>query len=77
MLQGLTPAVYAAPETAKRADAFVETIGVNVHLNYLNTAYANYKEVIKPRLQELGIRHIRDGAYQDLTFFGKTSRFCV
>lgn len=71
MLQGLTPAVYAAPETAKRADAFVETIGVNVHLNYLDTAYGNYTGIIKPKLQELGVRYIRDGGYQDLTFFNK------
>ena len=62
MLHGLTPAVHAAPETAKRADAIVDSIGVATHLNsgYLNTAYGNYS-IIKSRLQELGIRHIRDG----------------
>lgn len=58
----LIPAAYA--ETAKSADAFVDSIGVNVHLTYVNTAYANYDSIIKPRLQELGVRHIRDGAAQ-------------
>lgn len=48
-------------ETARPADAFVESIGVNVHLSYLDTAYSNYAGVIKPRLLEAGIRHIRDG----------------
>jgi len=48
-------------ETARSADAFVESIGVNVHLSYFDTAYSNYAGVIKPRLLEAGIRHIRDG----------------
>lgn len=42
------------------ARAFVDTIGVNTHLFYLDTAYGNY-EMVKRRLLELGIRHIRDG----------------
>lgn len=48
-------------ETARPADTFVESIGVNVHLSYCDTAYSNYTGVIKPRLLEAGIRHIRDG----------------
>ena len=73
MLPGLTPAVYATLRTAKRADAFVDSIGINVHLSYANTAYANYNGLIKPKLQELGIRHIRDNAYNfnDGTYFNK------
>ena len=59
-LTGLIPAAYA--ETAKSADAFVDSIGVNVHLPYTNTAYGDYDGIIKPRLQEVGIRHIRDSA---------------
>ena len=52
---------FAAVETAQPADALVDTIGVNIHLNYYDTAYNNYSTIIKPRLQELGIRHVRDG----------------
>lgn len=66
-----TPSVQAKPEQARSADSFVDSIGVNTHLTYLNTAYKNYTGIIKPRLKELGIRHIRDGAYQDQTFFNK------
>ncbi len=48
-------------EKARCADAFVDAIGVNVHLSYYDTAYSNYFGVIKPRLLEAGIRHVRDG----------------
>jgi hypothetical protein len=51
----------AQPEQARSADSFVDSIGVAVHLNYGDTAYNQYNDIIKPRLQELGIRHIRDG----------------
>ncbi len=42
------------------ARAFVDTIGVNTHLFYLDTSYGDYA-MVKRRLLELGIRHIRDG----------------
>jgi len=48
------------PEIAQSADKFVDSIGVNTHLRYLDTAYKDYDTVIKPRLQELGVRHTRD-----------------
>ena len=48
-------------EVARSANDFVDSIGVVVHLNRTNSAYNNYEEVIKPRLQELGVRHVRDG----------------
>ena len=48
-------------EQARSAKAFIDSIGVAVHLSYKNTAYGKYNEIIKPRLKELGIRHIRDG----------------
>ena len=56
-----TPVVTTIAEQARPADAFVDSIGVNVHLGYTDTSYRNYTEVIKPRLREAGIRHIRDG----------------
>lgn len=46
-------------ELARSANSFVDSIGVAVHLTYLDTSYGQYQEVIKPRLQELGIRHVR------------------
>ncbi|MUL35706.1 hypothetical protein BWI75_04910 [Gloeocapsopsis sp. AAB1 = 1H9] len=57
----LTPSAQKQVEQARSADAFVDSIGVNVHLTYTDTAYGKYKSIIRPRLQELGIRHIRDG----------------
>jgi pimeloyl-ACP methyl ester carboxylesterase len=56
-----TPVVTAVEEQARPADALVDSIGVNVHLSYTDTSYRNYAGVVKPRLREAGIRHIRDG----------------
>ncbi len=49
------------PAPARSASSFINSIGVAVHINYIDTAYGKYNEIVKPRLQELGIRHIRDG----------------
>lgn len=55
------PSVQAAPEAARSADGFVDTIGVNTHLFYDQSVYyQKYGEIIKPKLLELGVRHIRD-----------------
>lgn len=43
------------------ADRFVESAGVNVHLHYDNTLYRTNFPLIKSRLLELGVRHVRDG----------------
>ena len=38
-----------------------EAVGVNTHLNYLGSVYdLHYEDIIKPRLIELGTKHIRD-----------------
>ena len=47
-------------EPALSADAFVDSVGVNVHLSYTDTSYANFSGV-QNALQTLGVRHIRDG----------------
>jgi len=57
-------------EQAKSAHAFVDSIGVATHLNYTGEPYGNFDTVIKPRLQELGVHHIRDGG-KDPAFFDK------
>lgn len=46
---------------ARSADSFVDSVGVAVHLGYTDTTYGKYDEIVKPRLRELGVRHIRDG----------------
>ena len=48
------------------ARAFVDTIGINTHLFYVDTSYGNYT-MVRQRLLELGVRHIRDGFDPDRT----------
>jgi hypothetical protein len=57
-------ALAAAPAgaaTARRADAFVESIGVNVHLGYGGTPYTESLPTLEQRLGELGVHHVRTG----------------
>jgi len=58
----LTGFLHAAPTPARKAEAFVHSIGVGVHMGYDNKggAYTDFP-MIKTRLQELGIHHYRDG----------------
>jgi hypothetical protein len=60
-----TRATAAEAEPARPADAFVDFVGVNTHLGYYDTAYGDYEGILKPRLLELGVRHIRDGTFND------------
>jgi hypothetical protein len=53
--------VLPSGEQAKPADSFAESLGVNVHLTYFDTGYGDF-DVIKERLLDLGVRHLRDGA---------------
>ncbi|HWA15493.1 MAG TPA: hypothetical protein VG817_03615, partial [Gemmatimonadales bacterium] len=51
----------SAPVAAKSADAVVNSIGLNTHLGYFQTAYGTgFNTIIKPRLTALGVRHLRD-----------------
>ncbi len=56
----LAPGTAGAATQAREADSVVESIGVNTHLGYTDTPYNNFSTV-RQRLQELGIRYIRDG----------------
>ena len=47
-------------ENAVGADAFVGSVGVNVHLHYTDTSYGNFAAVEKA-VKDLKVRHIRDG----------------
>ena len=60
-VSGVSSAQTFTTERARQSDEFIESIGVNVHLHYNDTAYAEYENIIKPRLRELGVRHLRDG----------------
>lgn len=60
LFQGNSTVAFAIGEPAKRANSFVDSIGINTHLRYYDTAYGNYS-FIKQSLLDLGIRHIRDG----------------
>ncbi|MFG1782619.1 hypothetical protein ACGFIU_09275 [Rhodococcus oryzae] len=67
------PSVAATPvastsgpgQQASSAAAFVDSIGVNVHLHYTDTIYDRYDDIIKPRLLELGVKNLRDGIFTD------------
>jgi hypothetical protein len=48
-----------AATTLTSAD-FLDTVGINTHLSFTDTAYGN-RAILVQRLKELGITHIRDG----------------
>jgi hypothetical protein len=47
-------------ETAVPAAKFVDSVGVNIHLHYQDTAYGDFPKVERA-LRELGVHHVRDG----------------
>jgi len=47
-------------ERARSADAFVDSIGLNIHLHDGDTPYGNFPAV-ENSLKTLGVRHVRDG----------------
>lgn len=53
----------SAPGPAKSADAFVNSIGVNTHLRFLDTAYGDKYSLVSKKLEALGVRNVRDGAF--------------
>jgi hypothetical protein len=46
---------------ANTTGAFVDSIGINVHLSFFDSVYANYPFVLR-ELASLGLHHVRDGA---------------
>ncbi len=59
---------HAAATQARMADAFVDSVGVHMHANYLDLVpYSTGWPTTKQRLVESGIRHIRDGFYDNNT----------
>jgi hypothetical protein len=47
-------------ERAQAAGKFIDSIGLNVHLSYRSTGYGDAQRV-RSLLQQLGVRHLRDG----------------
>jgi hypothetical protein len=43
------------------AAAFVNSVGVNVHMSYFDTSYNDWQQV-RDKLVELGVHHVRDAA---------------
>jgi hypothetical protein len=58
---GCTAEPSPGAAAAIRADAFVDSVGVNVHLSYTDTAYGKFSTVVAPSLEYLGVRHVRSG----------------
>jgi len=57
-----TSALFASAaqaEPAKPSDAFVDSIGVNVHFLYAN--YIDNFDTVIAKMGEIGLRHYRDG----------------
>jgi hypothetical protein len=54
----------AAGLPARSAAQFLDSVGVNVHISYYDTAYGQFDRW-SPALRELGVRHIRDGLVFD------------
>jgi hypothetical protein len=49
-------------ESAQSAFDFVNSIGVNTHLNYFDTGYGNFP-FVERELKSIGILHLRDGVH--------------
>ncbi|HTJ27024.1 MAG TPA: hypothetical protein VMA36_12775 [Candidatus Limnocylindria bacterium] len=48
-------------ELPRQADAFVDSIGINIHLGAYGTMYVNDFPAVQSLLSGLGVRHVRDG----------------
>ena len=53
--------------TPQKADDFVNSIGVNTHFGYAWSNYNLYEDRLKPRLLELGVKHIREDVRNNWT----------
>jgi hypothetical protein len=56
------PTARLSSETAQSAFDFVNSIGVNTHLNYFDRTYGNF-QIVERELKSIGIRHVRDGVH--------------
>jgi hypothetical protein len=55
----------AAPTPSRPADSLVGSIGLNTHFYYSDTPYVQSFGLVKQRLAELGVRHVRENIAPD------------
>jgi hypothetical protein len=55
-----SPPRAARARSSGTAAAFLDSIGVGLHLNYFDTSYGRQPEILA-RIGELGVRHVREG----------------
>jgi hypothetical protein len=53
---------HSVTETARSAYGFVNSIGVNTHINYFDRLYGNFP-LVQRELASVGILHLRDGVH--------------
>ncbi len=58
---GLPATCITAAETAEKAEKFVDSVGINIHLNYADSAYSLRFAEVRAALQDLHVRHLREG----------------
>ena len=70
IVAGASPAAASADDCdtasgcpARSAGSFTDSVGVNTHLGYSTTVYWQNWPMIKDRLLELGVSHVRDGTF--------------
>ena len=56
------PAASADVVAPRSAAAFRDSVGVVTHIVYYDTAYGDWPRIVA-KLEELGVRHLRDGVY--------------
>jgi hypothetical protein len=59
------PAAASDARQARSADSFVDSIGVNTHTFFDDTAYYSQFDLVTQRLAELGVRHVREELVPD------------
>jgi len=63
------------PTSARSAGSFTESVGVNTHLGYNDTVYWRNWPMVRDRLVELGVRHVRDTSYREGTKLDVVQRY--
>ena len=61
IIAGSVAPVAVASEMPRQSDAFVDSVGVNVHLSEYGTLYGNNFGAVQSLLQGANLRHVRDG----------------
>ncbi len=58
----IAPSATADVFHPRSAGAFLNSVGVNTHIVYFDTAYGDWSRVVDA-LDQLGVKHLRDGVY--------------